>query len=275
MSADVFISFATPDRRVALTLCQALEGRGFKCWISARDILPGENFQSAIVKAIRGAKIMLLVFTANSNNSEEMNKELALASQSRLVVVPLRIEDVAPSDAFAYEFATRQWIDFFADWELAIQQLGARIEAATQVATATAADAREPVAEAAAAETIEAAPEPRSFATESDDAAPLEAEPAAETPARPARRGLFVAAAVAAVAAVALGVVAANMLKPEPPKSGMRAMEIVRPVAPPPELQKVSVDAAAPAAPADAAAAAPKPKHKKAMEKVRDNDVPY
>jgi hypothetical protein len=260
-------------------LCQALEGRGFRCWISARDILPGENFQSAIVKAIRGAKIMLLVFTANSNNSDEMNKELALASQSKLVVVPLRIEDVAPSDAFAYEFATRQWIDFFADWELAIQQLAARIEAATQVAAAAPAPAEafEPVEDAAIAEAIEAEPasvaEPRSFAAASDDAAILDVEPAVDPPVRPVRRGLFVAAGVAAVVAVALGVVAANMLKPEPPKSGMRAMEIVRPVAPPPELQKVSVDAA-PAAPVDAAPK-PAPKHKKAMEKVRDNDVPF
>src|SRR5947208_15777986 len=133
MSASIFISFASQDHRVATTLCQALETRGFKCWISSRDIQPGENFQVAIVRAIRQAKIMLLVFTANSNNSEEMNKELALASQSKLIVVPLRIEDVAPNDAFAYEFATRQWIDFFADWELAIKQLSDRIDRATQM----------------------------------------------------------------------------------------------------------------------------------------------
>ena len=79
MSADIFISFASKDVKVALTLCQAIESRGFKCWISARDIQPGENFQVAIVRALRRAKILLLVFTANSNTSEEMTKELALA----------------------------------------------------------------------------------------------------------------------------------------------------------------------------------------------------
>src|SRR5260221_10876982 len=127
MSASIFISFAAQDRKVASTICQALESRGFGCWISSRDILPGENFQIAIVRAIRKAKMMLLVFTANSNASEEMSKELALASQQKLMVVPLRVEDVAPNDAFAYEFATRQWIDFFADWETAINQLCVRI----------------------------------------------------------------------------------------------------------------------------------------------------
>ena len=98
MAADIFVSFASKDVRVAMTLCGALENRGFTCWISARDIEPGENFQSAIVQALRRAKIMLLVFTANSNASEEMTKELALASQNKMIVIPLRVEDVTPND---------------------------------------------------------------------------------------------------------------------------------------------------------------------------------
>lgn len=130
MSAEVFISFASQDDKVAATICKAIENRGFKCWISTRDILPGENFQSSIVRAIRGAKVLLLVFTSNSNRSEEMTKELALASQQKLMVVPLRVENVTPSDAFAYEFATRQWIDLFADWERAMNHLCARLTAA-------------------------------------------------------------------------------------------------------------------------------------------------
>jgi hypothetical protein len=148
MSASVFISYASQDQKVASTLCKALEGRGYPCWIAARDIAPGENFQISIVRAIRSARIMLLVFTSNSNNSEEMAKELALASQSRLIVVPLRIEDVRQNDAFAYEFATRQWIDFFADWETAMEQLAQRIS----VALATEAVASPPTAPAPASQ---------------------------------------------------------------------------------------------------------------------------
>lgn len=137
MSANIFISFASQDRKIASTLCKALESRGFECWISDRDILPGENFQIAIVQAIRRSKIMLLVFTGNSNNSQEMTKELALASQQKLIVIPLRVEDVAPNDAFAYEFATRQWIDCFADWEFAMDQLSQRISNAVAIHPAT------------------------------------------------------------------------------------------------------------------------------------------
>ena len=173
MTANIFISFAAQDRKVANTLCQALESRGFKCWISSRDILPGENFQIAIVRSIRKAKLMLLVFTANSNNSEEMNKELALASQQKLTVVPLRIEDVAPNDAFAYEFATRQWIDFFADWELAMGAL------ASQIANVLGPDAPVEVAPAAAAPTVAALAETVVRPPSADITAPVEATPPA------------------------------------------------------------------------------------------------
>jgi hypothetical protein len=91
--------------------------------ISCRDIGPGENFQVSIVRAIRAAKVMVLVFSGNANNSEEIKKELVLAGQARLIVIPVRLEDVTPDEAFAYEFATRQWVDLFGDWEQAIQQL--------------------------------------------------------------------------------------------------------------------------------------------------------
>ncbi len=179
MAADIFVSFASKDVRVAMTLCGALENRGFSCWISARDIDPGANFQSAIVRALRQAKIMLLVFTANSNTSEEMTKELALASQNKMIVIPLRVEDVTPNDAFAYEFATRQWIDVFADWEVAIEQLSRRIGQAlldrSAGKTGAAADALKTViASANAAKLVDSA------SAAEDDATPpmaLEAAP--------------------------------------------------------------------------------------------------
>jgi len=127
MSPLVFISHSSQDRAIAAKICDALERRGLGCWLASRDIGPGENFQEAIVKAIRSVRVMVLVFTGNANHSNEIKKEVALASQNRLVVVPLRVEDVLPSDAFLYELSTRQWIDAFDDWERAIGRLADQI----------------------------------------------------------------------------------------------------------------------------------------------------
>jgi hypothetical protein len=127
MTKLVFISHSSHDRRVAARVCEALERRGVGCWLASRDIVAGDNFQEAIVRAIRSVRVMVLVFTGNANNSDEIKKEMALASQNHLVVVPLRAEDVAPSDAFLYEFSTRQWVDAFDDWERAMQRLADQI----------------------------------------------------------------------------------------------------------------------------------------------------
>jgi TIR domain len=133
MSAKVFISHSSKDQKVARAICSALEHRGLPCWLAGRNVGPGNNFQESIVRAIRSAKVMVLVFSDNANDSAEIKKELALASQHRLVVIPARVEDVVPSEALAYELATRQWIDLFQDWEEAIERLAASIGTAVAI----------------------------------------------------------------------------------------------------------------------------------------------
>jgi tetratricopeptide (TPR) repeat protein len=126
-SSPVFVSYATADRKQALAVCRALEQRGTKCWIASRDVAPGENYQESIVRSLRGAPAMVLVFSEAANNSEEIKKELSLASRFNVPVVALRIADVEPSDAFAYELSTRQWIDAFEGWDRSIEVLARRI----------------------------------------------------------------------------------------------------------------------------------------------------
>jgi succinate dehydrogenase hydrophobic membrane anchor protein/succinate dehydrogenase cytochrome b556 subunit len=123
MGEPVFISHASKDQKIAESICGALEKSGFACWLASRDVGPGENFQEAIVRAIRSAKVLVLIFTSNANTSAEIKKELVLASQNNLTVIPVRMEDVQPNDALAYEFATRQWIDLFQDRERALERL--------------------------------------------------------------------------------------------------------------------------------------------------------
>lgn len=125
----IFLSYSSKDHKTAAAICQALEARGHPCWMSTRDVKPGENFQGAIVRAIRDAGVMVMIFSSNANNSDEIKKEMALASQCKLMVIPVRAEDVLPSEDFTYELATRQWIDLFDDWEHAMDRIGGQIDA--------------------------------------------------------------------------------------------------------------------------------------------------
>jgi hypothetical protein len=155
VSAPIFISYSSKDQKIAETICRALEARGYACWIAARDVAAGENFQEAIVKALRASRLMLLVFTSNANNSNEIKKEVVLAGRHHVTVVPVRVEDVVPNDALAYEFATRQWIDLFTDWEREIDrlvtQIGSILSEGGALAGAQAGNAAVPAAPPAAA----------------------------------------------------------------------------------------------------------------------------
>jgi tetratricopeptide (TPR) repeat protein len=108
-------------------VCEAIESRGTACWIATRDVAPGENYQEAIVHAIRGARALVLIFSEAANTSDEIKKELSVASRYHVPVLALRIAQVEPSDAFLYELSTRQWIDAFEDWDKSIDLLVDRI----------------------------------------------------------------------------------------------------------------------------------------------------
>ena len=120
MTAPVFVSHSSRDLKPVRALVDALEAHGIACWISERDIAAGDNYGDSIVDAIEKASAMVLVFSGAANDSDEIKKEVALASQRRITLVPVRIEDATPSKAFRYELATRNWIDVFPDWDAGV-----------------------------------------------------------------------------------------------------------------------------------------------------------
>ncbi|GAN67750.1 toll/interleukin-1 receptor domain-containing protein [Acetobacter orleanensis] len=123
MNGIVFLSYSSKDEDFAKKLVNDIEKRGLKCWMSCRDILPGEDYQSAIVKAMDQSVAMLLLFSGNANRSKEIAKELALASLRNKPVIPARIEDILPTGAFEYQMTNAQFIDLFHNYGDALDRL--------------------------------------------------------------------------------------------------------------------------------------------------------
>lgn len=124
---DVFISYASKDKKIALTICSNLESKGIRSWIAVRDIAPGASYQQSITIAIKSSKAMVLIFSEHANNSDEILKELSLASQYRVPVIPLRLQDIMPNEKYAFELATRQWVDIFNNWEEGLSSVATAI----------------------------------------------------------------------------------------------------------------------------------------------------
>ena len=111
MAHDVFISHSRVNKTVADALCAGLEAGGIRCWIAPRDVLPGRSFAGEITRAINQSKVMVLIFSADSNNSEQILREVQLAANARLHIIQFRIEEVVPNDDLQYYLSTPHWLD--------------------------------------------------------------------------------------------------------------------------------------------------------------------
>lgn len=111
MAHEVFMSYSHLDSQIAEALCHKLEDNQIKCWIAPRNIKAGQKWADSIAQAIPESKVLIVVLSSNSNTSEQVLREVEIAIQNKLIVVPVRIEDIMPTGGMAYYLATTQWID--------------------------------------------------------------------------------------------------------------------------------------------------------------------
>jgi hypothetical protein len=107
MTHEIFISHAPHDRDVADAACRALEARGLACWVAPRDLAPGRPHDEAIAEAIRAARLILLIFSAETEHAPTVQREIEQAGG--LPVLGFRVADVAPSPSL--HFLVGEWLD--------------------------------------------------------------------------------------------------------------------------------------------------------------------
>ncbi len=102
MAHDVFISHSSQDKTLADAVCAALESSEIRCWIAPRDVQPGRSFSGEITRAIQHSQVMVLIFSAHSNGSDQVLREVQLAANSHLHILQFRIQEVVPNDDLEY-----------------------------------------------------------------------------------------------------------------------------------------------------------------------------
>jgi hypothetical protein len=108
---DVFISYSSDDKPVADAVCAILEQQRIRCWMTPRDVRPGEEWAGAIVRAIAGTRVVVLIFSASSNASPQVLREIERAVHGGAIVIPFRIQDTPPSQSLEYFISTPHWLD--------------------------------------------------------------------------------------------------------------------------------------------------------------------
>jgi hypothetical protein len=113
MPRDVFVSYSQPDYGCAVELVSRVEGEGINCWIAPRDIAPSADWAADIIDAISNSRTMILVFSASSNESPQVRREVERAVHKQVSILPFRIENVLPSKSLEYFLSAQHWMDAF------------------------------------------------------------------------------------------------------------------------------------------------------------------
>jgi TolB-like protein/Flp pilus assembly protein TadD len=108
---DAFISYANQDKAVADAVCASLEVRGLRCWIAPRDVMPGTLYADAIVRALNGARILVLLLSEHAVASPHVGKEIERASSKRRPILALRLDAAPLTPALEYFLSESQWVD--------------------------------------------------------------------------------------------------------------------------------------------------------------------
>jgi hypothetical protein len=110
--AHIFISYSRKDSEFVDRLIEALEKYGFPTWQDVNAIAGGEVWKGAISKAVRESDAFLIVLSPQSANSENVSKELAVATKHARRILPVMYQACKIPDRMEYDLAELQWSDF-------------------------------------------------------------------------------------------------------------------------------------------------------------------
>jgi adenylate cyclase len=100
---DIFISYSRKDSAQALQLIEQLRASGIDVWVDQRGIAGSEKWATEIAEAIRACPTFLLMISPDSMLSDNVLKELSLASEKRKRILPV---DLIPSEIpTSFEYA--------------------------------------------------------------------------------------------------------------------------------------------------------------------------
>jgi adenylate cyclase len=103
--ADIFLSYSSRDRLQAKQLRDLLSGAGYSVWIDQSGIDFATSWSGEIVEAIEACAAFLVLLSQNSVASENVAKELVLASEQKKKILPVDLEPVELPRDLRYHLA--------------------------------------------------------------------------------------------------------------------------------------------------------------------------
>jgi hypothetical protein len=113
----IFLCHASDDKAEVKDLYNLLVSQGADPWLDAEKLLPGQDWNFEINKALDGSDVILLCLSKKSVDKEGyVQKEVRIAldralemPEGRIFLIPARLEECD----LPYKIKTYQWVDLF------------------------------------------------------------------------------------------------------------------------------------------------------------------
>ena len=112
-TADVFLSYSREDKARVLDLAARLRAAGVNIWIDQGGIDGAALWGESIVRALEGAKVLLLMVTPSAVSSHNVTKEVMLTSERKGHILPVHLEPTTIPLGLKYPLAGIQHIEYY------------------------------------------------------------------------------------------------------------------------------------------------------------------
>ncbi len=112
-TADVFLSYSREDKARVLVLAGKLRAAGVNIWIDEGGIDGAALWGESIVRALEGAKVLLLMVSPSAVSSHNVAKEVMLTSERKGNILPVHLEPTTIPLSLKYPLAGIQHIEFY------------------------------------------------------------------------------------------------------------------------------------------------------------------
>ena len=116
---DVFISYARDDyfhdgtiidNNVVMQLTKTLDENKISYWLDLKKVAHGDDWATIIVTNIKKASLFLLILTDNANKSVNVPKEIKIAVDHGIKIIPVIVDETKAQGAIEYHITN---LDYF------------------------------------------------------------------------------------------------------------------------------------------------------------------
>lgn len=126
--SHIFLSYSRNDDGPAKSIVGGLQRAGFTVWMDVEGIGGGRQWRNQIVQAIAEAGVLIVLMSPNSMRSSNVRKEIDLAEEAGVRILPVEINPVDVPDALKFQLAGIQIVDVWRDSQAGHAKLVAALD---------------------------------------------------------------------------------------------------------------------------------------------------